>query len=541
MTKMKSLIWGMLLLSSCFSVNAQMDDASTALHQRLKKSPMDTSRVSVLLEICQTHLGKNRDSAFFYAIRARDVSREIGNLEKEAYSVLNMGRSYGYAGEMAEAKKHYREAARLFTEFGDELEAIDTSFETGVDYLFTGQYDSSLTYLMVALPVYEQYQDTSRLGKIYNNMAIVYRRIGFYDEATQFYRKSYSIREAKGDRGGMATTLLNIGVLHFHEEQYDSSLSVLEEALILAEEEDKRDIMALSLMNQAANLQRLGEHEASIPPAHAAAGLMEEIGDDHNLRLAYSTLGNAHGHLGDCDSAMHYIALGEYGGVPTDYRMVRLNYKTKAMCAEAAGEFEKAFAFKALELAYQDSVAQESQRERVATMQIKYEQEVRKKDLLQKEKQVAESEADRNRANTIAAVSSASALLLALIFSLFYFRNKRRGDRQKAIAEQHISEIEYLQGKVAELAEVPPPTREPKLSPEEVNQYLVSPLTSRELEVLSLISQGKSNQRIADETFVSINTIKTHVNHIYEKLDVKNRTQATMKASELNLLETEKV
>lgn len=538
---MKFLLTGLFLLLMSIQSAGQQEDNDLTLHERLKNSKLDSTRVAILLEICQSHLGKNLDSAFKYAVEARDVSRSIDHLENEAYSVLNMGRSYGYAGEIEEAKKHYREAARLFTEFGDELEATDTQFETGVDYLFAAQYDSSLTYLMTALPVYERHQDTSRLGKIYNNMAIVYRRIGFFNEATQFYRKSYDLRKATGDRGGMATTLLNIGVLHFHQEKYDSSLSVLEEALVLAEEQDKRDIMALSLMNKAANLQRLGAHEASIEPAHEAAALMGEIGDDHNLRLAYSTLGNAHGNLGNCDSAMHYIALGEYGGLPTDYRMVRLNYKTKALCAEAAGDFENAFAFKALELAYQDSVAQESQRERVATMQIKYEQEVRKKDLLQKEKRVAEAEADRSRANTVAAAASAIALFLVLIFSLFYFRSKRRRDRLKAVTEQHISEIEYLQGRVADLADAPQPAREPKLSPEEVNQYLVSPLTSRELEVLSLISEGKSNQQIADETFVSINTIKTHVNHIYEKLDVKNRTQATMKASELNLLETEKV
>ena len=74
------------------------------------------------------------------------------------------------------------------------------------------------------------------------------------------------------------------------------------------------------------------------------------------------------------------------------------------------------------------------------------------------------------------------------------------------------------------------------ISLEEVNTHLINPLTERELEVLKAIAEGKSNQQIADELFVSINTIKSHVNKIYDKLDVNNRTQATLKASELKLV-----
>ncbi len=61
-------------------------------------------------------------------------------------------------------------------------------------------------------------------------------------------------------------------------------------------------------------------------------------------------------------------------------------------------------------------------------------------------------------------------------------------------------------------------------------------LTSRELEILHIISQGHSNQEIADKLFVSLNTIKTHINNIYSKLNVKRRTQAVLKARELNII-----
>ncbi len=60
--------------------------------------------------------------------------------------------------------------------------------------------------------------------------------------------------------------------------------------------------------------------------------------------------------------------------------------------------------------------------------------------------------------------------------------------------------------------------------------------TLRELEVLELIAQGLSNQEIADQLFVSLNTVKTHTSKVFAKLDAQRRTQAIQKAKALGLL-----
>jgi LuxR family transcriptional regulator, maltose regulon positive regulatory protein len=62
------------------------------------------------------------------------------------------------------------------------------------------------------------------------------------------------------------------------------------------------------------------------------------------------------------------------------------------------------------------------------------------------------------------------------------------------------------------------------------------PLTERETEVLRLLASGKSNRRISSELFVSVGTVKTHVNHLYRKLDAHSRTQAVATARDLGLM-----
>jgi LuxR family maltose regulon positive regulatory protein len=78
---------------------------------------------------------------------------------------------------------------------------------------------------------------------------------------------------------------------------------------------------------------------------------------------------------------------------------------------------------------------------------------------------------------------------------------------------------------------VPPPSRAAGAAP-----GLIEPLTGRELEVLRLIAAGKSNQRIARELVVTLDTVKKHVTHVLGKLGADNRTEAVARARDLGLI-----
>jgi LuxR family maltose regulon positive regulatory protein len=93
----------------------------------------------------------------------------------------------------------------------------------------------------------------------------------------------------------------------------------------------------------------------------------------------------------------------------------------------------------------------------------------------------------------------------------------------EGIAPSYVSKLLAAFGESAQ--PVPPAT-----------QALVEPLTERELEVLRLIAAGLSNREIAQELVVAVSTVKTHINHIYGKLDAKSRVQAVAKAQALDLV-----
>lgn len=93
----------------------------------------------------------------------------------------------------------------------------------------------------------------------------------------------------------------------------------------------------------------------------------------------------------------------------------------------------------------------------------------------------------------------------------------------------------YVRRLLAAFPAAPPPESEraplvPGLQP------LIEPLSERELEILRLIAEGLSNRQIGERLFLALSTVKGHNRNIFDKLDVKRRTEAVARARELGML-----
>jgi len=69
-------------------------------------------------------------------------------------------------------------------------------------------------------------------------------------------------------------------------------------------------------------------------------------------------------------------------------------------------------------------------------------------------------------------------------------------------------------------------TNNRELTLEQINEQISNPLSEREFEILLEMKSGKTNVALAEALFVSVNTIKSHLQNIYSKMDVRNRTEA---------------
>jgi len=127
-------------------------------------------------------------------------------------------------------------------------------------------------------------------------------------------------------------------------------------------------------------------------------------------------------------------------------------------------------------------------------------------------------------------------------------------DLLKRLAEKNVA-VDYVGKLLAafpDTASIPPQTdfrfknNELRLESEALTQIhnqkskiensLIEPLTNRELDVLELLAQRMQRKEIAEKLFISIETVKTHVTSIYQKLNVSNRREAVEKAKILDIL-----
>jgi LuxR family maltose regulon positive regulatory protein len=69
-----------------------------------------------------------------------------------------------------------------------------------------------------------------------------------------------------------------------------------------------------------------------------------------------------------------------------------------------------------------------------------------------------------------------------------------------------------------------------------VASSLIEPLSERELEVLRLLTTHLSSAQIAQELIVAVSTVRSHIKHIYGKLDVHSRREAVARAQDLGLV-----
>ncbi|MDO6432641.1 LuxR C-terminal-related transcriptional regulator [Flavitalea sp. BT771] len=124
------------------------------------------------------------------------------------------------------------------------------------------------------------------------------------------------------------------------------------------------------------------------------------------------------------------------------------------------------------------------------------------------------------------ALLTASAVILFQVISLFAVYQYIRLDLYLSLVAACFLTTGMLIARRPSVAPAPKPVDNPAPS-------LQTLLTQRELQILQLIVDGKTNKEIAAVHFVEVSTVKTHINNIYTKLAVTNRVEARLKYAEM--------
>jgi DNA-binding CsgD family transcriptional regulator len=449
--------------------------ASESLERQLAVSkPNSIAYISLLTKIAKEYANSNPDSALVLANRALDmaVGNQYDSIKGKVYVAIST--SHSYLAKYDSSTSYAFKAIAVGEQFRDTTTLIDAFNNLGIDYMMQGDDQKSIDYFEEVRALSFAVGDSLRWGHALNNLGMMVGYNGKTESELDYYDQASAIFLAIDEEEGYANTLLNSGTAHTVLEQFSTAQLLYEKALIVFNKIGMTSGIQNTLLSMAENYQLEGKNQMAEEVALQALQIAER---DQFLQ----------------DEVYSKLVLSEI--------------------AESVGEFGKALRYYKEASELKEKIFTTEKSNQIAEMEAKY-QTVKKEQQLA----VASMKLEQQRLQKYLWIA---ALILTLgIGGFAYF-----SIRQKAQLEQRLlaEEIENLRLKISSLLG---DSTAIKISIEELNKKLRQPLSEREFEILNLTVTDKTNQEIADEVFVSVNTVKYHLKNVYEKLDVNNRKEA---------------
>ncbi len=410
-----------------------------------------------------------------------------------------------------------------------------------LEYHAIGEYEKSVDLQFEALRLKEKIGASDQsISSTLLNIGQSYQTLEKYTDAMNYYRRCLDLKLTLQDSMGVARVCNNIAALHKNMEAYDSSFYYLNLSQSYMTHED------INLVGNNHTLlshlsKEFGDTVKAIDHMQKALKLAIEEGSLSRQADAYQNLGYL------------YYSQKNYEKSISHYRDgLKLADQTKSWSEwyelhshisaayEQLDSFELAFHHLTLGRAYQDSLFSLESTKAIETIKEQYEGEKKERTIAEQRVVLARNEIKIEQKQRFIAYLIGGILVIICLSILIVVMVRNRQKRRQIILsvqlKEYASEMELLRSQVNQSLEQSLTKVPIHISNDDINRYLVDPLSERELEVLQHVAAGKSNKAIAEAIFISTNTVKFHLKNIYVKLDAQNRTEALSKASAMKIL-----
>ncbi len=349
-------------------------------------------------------------------------------------------------------------------------------------YFFESDYKKSLEYNFKKLTITQNTGNKWETNKTMNNIALAFSNLSQHDSALIYMRENLKLTKLLNYPEGVANTYDNMASTFLKTGMSDSALYYSNKAISIAEKINSPNLAKYEL-NKAMALEQQKKYDIALAIAKKVYNKAKEKNEKHTLRDASFLLNNIYYQMGQHDLA--YSFLSEY--IKLNDSILNIEYMRKVIKLDIQHEYE--------------------------TKHSKAQYEI---DMLAKNNQL---KTENLRKIWIVLISLLLLSIAGASISLLIIKNKNHRIEQMKLEIRN-----YLL----------------KSGPEEINEkdenhvdILTEKygLTTREVEIIELISTGIGNEEIANKLFVSRNTVKFHIKNLFIKLDVKNRVQALQKST----------
>lgn len=435
----------------------------------------------------------------------------------------------------------------------DDLKDLSlTHNNLGKAYTRKGLYDLAVYHFIEALKLMETDNNLIGQGFYLNNLAAVYDLQHNYTKALEYYDQSLKIKKKLNDSTGMAASFTNLGITYFNLADYKKAYQFHKKAYDIYLKSDNPTKIARTLNNMGETAVKLNDYPLALKNISAANNFMNEINEENLSINITNNLAHIYLRLEAIDSAEKYSELAfKKAADANSFKSLKDIYAVKSKIAQANGDDDAAIKYLNYSIQYNDSLINEANINAVADIQGKYEYEKQLRTISEGELAIAQKEKliEQEKVKAVFWIGISIFLVIAvLIFFVLYFlkqRNSKLLKGQLALIDSRNKTLNHINEKIKTEMDQVQMTLEEKESllnnvfsqskEKELPPELLS-LSKREMEVLSYLALGWSDDQLAEKLFVSKSTIKTHLRRIYSKLLVRGRAEAVAIAHKYGLL-----
>ena len=493
-----------------------------SLYQQVQKLPDTPEKVNRLLAL-------NKQSHY----TRPDIVEKALEIASLIYDINGIGKAYDAKGYMERRKNHflksveYHKRALGFLENStDTLLKVKCLNNLGVSLRKLNDEKGAYKYYMTALDLAKASKNEKQIARILNGIGNVFVNTEEYEKALYYFKKSLAYELKNKNPKGQEYNYANIGEIFILKKKFDSAEYYLNKSVDLASViySDKKigieyNLLALLYKNKKDYLKAIYYYDKALP-------MLKSRNIKRYCANSYINRGLSKLAINQTKPAYEDIQKGlKIAKEIKSKENISLGYDALVSYYSKINNYKKALDAHILAKKFHDSIVNITTKNSIISTQIIYETKEKDNQI----KQLAyekELEKKNSKRNFIIMLGVGIAGLIAFVFLYMFFNLRRKNidlelEQKNSEIQSYLMKIKELEQQMNKDAKIPAVPPDSKLK--EFN------LTKREIDVLKLIAKGYSNDEIAEEIFISKNTVKSHIKNIYLKLDVKNRIQVVRK------------
>ena len=368
-----------------------------------------------------------------YGKRIIKMTRESGDPSLIGSAEKSQGVSYYYQGVFDSALYHYNKAIPEFKKAKQKLDVGKVFNNIAIIYRRTSKSELALENYLEAKKIYEEIGYTKGIASIYMNVGGVYYFLSNYKEAERNFLMALSLFSELDYGPRLAKVNMNLGVLYMDQGQYDKASKYLNQADVLSEEydvniRDKGDL----LLNLGELAYYNEEYQKALDYYKQSEGIRIKINDYWGLPKNYIYTAQCLTKLERYDEAL--IELRKSEEICLEFKLgedLVNTYLQQSILLEKTKKFEQALIYHKKNVQISDSLNENNRSERLQELEFTHFLDLKEKELAIKDLALSKK--------NILLLSLICFIILATAFVLFYLRSRSyRNKLQTLSLEQKI-------------------------------------------------------------------------------------------------------